>query len=301
MDHKAHKQIEHEENRWRRLNGVAISKKAFHKRKMKQLAVGRASRKTKARSNRCGGRHRIWVNGIKGQIPLDKVPTCDSTLIATDAALGGDPHAQLRPAACGYFVGTVRDGHPRFEYRGNEYLGVTTTPRAEALAIIRALKSAIKKNMHIKAETCLVFCDSKLVVNITTKKWKVRNQYLKILVQDIRERLSKWKYWAIKWVPRAKNITADKEAKKALQETLEFLATQRGGQESPQPWNKVPKSVGSKAASISYRVVTTVANVSGSHPDGAMPSKPLAVPACRTSPQMQRCEANSPHLSRYGR
>ena len=88
-------------------------------------------------------------------------------------------------------------------------IGVKTNNQAEYIALIYALREAIKMNIR---ET-YVFSDSKLLVMQINGKYRVKSENLKNLFRQTLELIHKFKELKVVYIPREKNKIADKLAK----------------------------------------------------------------------------------------
>ena len=94
----------------------------------------------------------------------------------------------------------------------NKYLGKTTNNVAEYSAFITALEEAEKLGVRkIK-----IFLDSELVYKQFTGEYKTRDENLKILLAEIRNRAKYFETLEICHIPREKNREADKLANIAV-------------------------------------------------------------------------------------
>jgi len=99
-----------------------------------------------------------------------------------------------------------------------EYIGETTNNQAEYLALVAALKAAVE----LKADSISVRADSELMVKQIKGEYKVKNEGLKPLFNEIRLLLQKFKICNISYVPREMNREADKLANKAIDEHFDL-------------------------------------------------------------------------------
>ena len=99
-------------------------------------------------------------------------------------------------------------------WEGKEYLGHCTNNVAEYKALILGLKGAMAcgyKNLE-------VYLDSELLANQINGSYKVKNENLKILMQEVRSLLTSFKSVRVKHVLRCHNAQADKLANLAIDE-----------------------------------------------------------------------------------
>ena len=105
---------------------------------------------------------------------------------------------------------TDDSGHVLLE--GSQYLGQCTNNIAEYQALILGLKGALAcgyKNLEI-------YLDSELLANQINGSYKVKNENLKILMQEVRSLLSSFQSSPVRHVLRCHNALADKLANLAI-------------------------------------------------------------------------------------
>ena len=97
----------------------------------------------------------------------------------------------------------------------SRYIGWASNNVAELTALIVGTKYA----GYLGAERLEVFSDSKLVVEQTHGRWRLRSDELRPLVLEARELLFKHfpGAWELTWVPREKNMAADRYCGQAIQ------------------------------------------------------------------------------------
>jgi ribonuclease HI len=106
-------------------------------------------------------------------------------------------------------------GHVLWE--GSQYLGQCTNNIAEYQALILGLKGALACGYkHLE-----IYLDSELLANQINGSYKVRNENLKILMQEVRRLLSLFESSQVKHVLRCHNARADKLANLAIDEHRE--------------------------------------------------------------------------------
>jgi ribonuclease HI len=117
----------------------------------------------------------------------------------------------------------VKPGNGSFAYillnpeneKVTEYFGQlnnTTNNRAEYWAVINGLT----KTLELNVKEVLVKTDSLLVVNQVNESWKVKDEKLKPLRDEILELKKKFNVFEIEHINRELNKEADKLAKKGL-------------------------------------------------------------------------------------
>ena len=113
----------------------------------------------------------------------------------------------------------ITDAEGRVLWEGREYFGFCTNNIAEYKALILGLKGALAcgcKNLEI-------YLDSELLANQINGSYKVKNEKLKQLMQDVRKLLSSFESAMVRHVPRCRNATADRLANMAIDEHADRL------------------------------------------------------------------------------
>jgi len=128
-------------------------------------------------------------------------------IINSDGAARGNPG----PAGIGV---TIKDEKGAIVREIAEYLGETTNNQAEYRALIAGLKAAVEMG----AEEIRAFADSELIVKQIKGLYKVKNEGLRPLFEEVKGLLRKFKSCNITYVPREMNKEADKLANKAIDE-----------------------------------------------------------------------------------
>jgi len=131
--------------------------------------------------------------------------TVKKLVIYTDGASRGNPG----PAAIGV---VIQDENGRAVDTISQRLGETTNNQAEYRAIIVGLEKALAQGAtHVELRS-----DSELVVHQLSGKYRVKNEGLKPLVQKVEILRSKFSALSVSYIPREKNIKADRLANQAL-------------------------------------------------------------------------------------
>ena len=91
-------------------------------------------------------------------------------------------------------------------------IGTATNNIAEYKSLIGGLEAAREAG----ADTIDIRMDSELIVRQITGQYRVKNENLKPLFQEVKGLLAQFKDWRIKHVPRAQNKKADSLANLAL-------------------------------------------------------------------------------------
>ena len=95
--------------------------------------------------------------------------------------------------------------------RRYKYLGITTNNVAEYTGALYGIKRA----RELGATQVELYMDSKLVIEQLSGNWKIKNEYLKQLAQDIKYH-SKGIKIHYNWIPREQNTIADELSNKAM-------------------------------------------------------------------------------------
>lgn len=144
--------------------------------------------------------------------------------IFTDGAASGNPG----PASIGVVI--RQDGKVVAEI--SRSIGNATNNAAEYQAVIAALEEAVK----LKAGRVVIHTDSELMYFQLTGSYKVKNENLVSLFEQVRQAAKGIKQVDIKRVPREQNQDADRLAKQAiLKQQAKVVAAPlfRGEEESP--------------------------------------------------------------------
>ena len=113
----------------------------------------------------------------------------------------------------------ITDAADNILWEGKEYLGHCTNNIAEYKALILGLKGAQAQGFN----QLDVYLDSELLANQINGSYKVKNENLKILMQEVRSLLSSFKFIHVKHVLRCHNAQADSLANLAIDEHRRFL------------------------------------------------------------------------------
>jgi ribonuclease HI len=126
-------------------------------------------------------------------------------IVYTDGGARGNPG----PAAVGV---VIYDLNQREVERFGKHIGTTTNNQAEYRALIAALEIAAK----LGATNLVVNMDSELVVRQLQGKYKVREEGLKPLAEEVLALTSKFSQVEFHHIPREKNKLADQLVNEAL-------------------------------------------------------------------------------------
>jgi len=92
------------------------------------------------------------------------------------------------------------------------YLGTCTNNVAEYRALILGLDASLQ----LGCEELSIALDSELIVRQIQGRYKVKNESLLPLFQQVQERLSRLRKWSIMHVPRSQNSRADQLANQGI-------------------------------------------------------------------------------------
>ncbi len=92
------------------------------------------------------------------------------------------------------------------------YLGSCTNNVAEYRALILGLDEALQ----LGCEELAISLDSELIVRQIQGRYKVKNEVLLPLFQQVQQRLARLRRWSINHVPRAQNSRADQLANRGI-------------------------------------------------------------------------------------
>ncbi len=136
-----------------------------------------------------------------------------SLIIRTDGAARGNPGpASLGAVLIDAAAPDARRPNAQPIASISEYLGVQTNNVAEYAAVIRALTLA----EELGAQEVDLLLDSKLIVEQTHGRWRVKDAKLIPLSADVRSRLAHFSRWSASHVPRAQNKQADALCNEAI-------------------------------------------------------------------------------------
>jgi ribonuclease HI len=134
-------------------------------------------------------------------------------IVRTDGAARGNPGpASLGAVLIDASAPNARHPHATPIASISEYLGVQTNNVAEYTAVIRALALA----EELGAREVDLLLDSKLIVEQTHGRWRVKDAKLIPLSAEVRARLARFSRWSATHVPRAQNHQADALCNEAI-------------------------------------------------------------------------------------
>lgn len=130
-------------------------------------------------------------------------------IINTDGASRGNPGQ----ASWGF---VIKQKNGVILHEEGKAIGIATNNIAEYSAVFEALEYLRTKVKKSGEMVILVLADSQLVVNQLTGKFRIKNEFLKIIYDQIKSIESEFKSIKYKAIPRAENFLADKIANLAL-------------------------------------------------------------------------------------
>jgi len=144
--------------------------------------------------------------------------------IHTDGACSGNPGL----ASIAFII--KEGGNTIKEF--SQSIGESTNNVAEYTAVVYALQEAL----ILKADTVKLFSDSELLCHQLNGEYKVKNENIKPLFEQIKHLAKGFKKLSVRHIPREKNKEADGLAKKIIkQEQAKVVALfpDGNGEESP--------------------------------------------------------------------
>ena len=130
--------------------------------------------------------------------------------INVDGASRGNPG----PSGIGY---CIHDHTGKIIERNGEFIGFATSRLAEYCAMRKGVERALEQ----KYKTVHFISDSLMVVNQLNGVFHVKNQDIRPIYEDIRQKLTHFDAVSFTHVPRSKNTIADSEANAAIDEILQ--------------------------------------------------------------------------------
>jgi len=100
-----------------------------------------------------------------------------------------------------------------------KFLGTCTNNEAEYAALILGLEEALSGG-H---KTIQVFLDSELLVRQINGIYRVKNDRLKTLMQEVQRHLARFDGCTVEHVPRSENAVADRLANQAIDDGLDMV------------------------------------------------------------------------------
>ncbi|MDI3534406.1 MAG: ribonuclease [Thermosediminibacterales bacterium] len=131
----------------------------------------------------------------------------DTLVIHTDGASRGNP------GDAGIGIVVYNEDKTKIIKELYEYIGKTTNNVAEYTALLKGLKAV----EALKPKAIKIFLDSELIVKQINGEYKVRNEGLRPIYEDVKKLLRKFNY-TIEHIPREQNKKADELANKGIDE-----------------------------------------------------------------------------------
>lgn len=129
--------------------------------------------------------------------------------IYTDGGARGNPG----PAAIGFVI--KKDG--RVIYKHGEKIGEATNNVAEYTAVLKAFQYLLKTGLASEVKLITFYLDSQLVVAQLSGRYRIKNQKLKILINQIKTLSQKFNCKLnYQQIPRSLNSEADNLVNQAL-------------------------------------------------------------------------------------
>jgi ribonuclease HI len=182
-------------------------------------------------------------------------------IVHIDGGSRGNPG----PAGAGVVI-TSEDG--TLIHEGAYYLGHQTNNAAEYHALIRALQRVARTG-----ETTVAVCaDSELLVRQITGQYRVKNQKLIQLFEQVQLLLLKIPCWNVRHIPRERNRRADELANRAMNTRRDIIVFDVGGDESGLAPAPTPRLSGAEAAPASSAATDTDAAAQADHASAGAPA-----------------------------
>jgi len=172
-----------------------------------------------AQLGRCfPGQNPLTIRRIAAGTPSTVTPAAESVgSVADPVAASGrcrlftDGASRGNPGEAG--AGAVLLGHDGGELAARAvYLGTCTNNVAEYKALLIGLDEALR----LGCADLEIALDSELIVRQIQGRYKVKNETLLVLFQQVRERLARLGKWSVIHVPRAQNARADQLANRGI-------------------------------------------------------------------------------------
>ncbi len=164
------------------------------------------------------GHDPVDIRRIAAGTPASATPAAESVGLVTDpVAVSGrcrlftDGASRGNPGEAG--AGAVLLGPDGGELAARAvYLGTCTNNVAEYKALLIGLDEALR----LGCADLEIALDSELIVRQIQGRYKVKNEALLVLFQQVRERLARLGKWSVVHVPRAQNARADQLANRGI-------------------------------------------------------------------------------------
>lgn len=141
---------------------------------------------------------------------------CSSAAVASPAADGhlvlfSDGASRGNPGLAGAGI-QILDRANNELLAASKFLGQRTNNEAEYQALIFGLQEALR----LGGTAISIFLDSELIVRQVQGRYQVKNERLKVLFNQVRQELAKFKSHQVGHVPRHQNQRADQMANRAI-------------------------------------------------------------------------------------
>lgn len=155
---------------------------------------------------------RLLIAGKSSADPQKPVPATSPSAIATGCyRLFTDGASRGNPGQAGAGAVLLSPQGEELVAR-SAYLGTCTNNVAEYRALILGLDASLQ----LGCEELSIALDSELIVRQIQGRYKVKNEALLPLFQQVQERLSRLRKWSIMHVPRSQNSRADQLANQGI-------------------------------------------------------------------------------------
>tara|TARA_B100000427_G_scaffold259509_1_gene223637 strand:- start:186 stop:716 length:531 start_codon:yes stop_codon:yes gene_type:complete len=117
---------------------------------------------------------------------------------------------EYEPVNAGIGVVLKKNDKTILEFSDN--IGIKTNNEAEYFALIKGIELCIKNGV----KNILIYADSELVVKQVNREYKVKNDRMNYLFNEVSNLLSKLDSWSLNHILRDKNSEADELSKQGL-------------------------------------------------------------------------------------
>jgi len=121
-----------------------------------------------------------------------------------------DGAANLHSKIAGIGGVIIKNGKELFRF--SKFIGQATNNEAEYNALIKGLNLTLE----LKQLSINIYMDSELVVKQINGEYKVKNERMIDLYDQVNSLLTKFEKWSVQYIPRAQNAVADKLSKAGL-------------------------------------------------------------------------------------
>lgn len=135
--------------------------------------------------------------------------------INVDGGARGNPG----PGGCGILM---RDEGATVLYEAGFFLGHVTNNQAEYTGLLRALKAA----RTLAPSDLQIYSDSELLVRQIRGEYRVKNEGLKVLYDQVMDELAAFKSWRVDHIRREFNKEADQLANAAMDARRDVIRTE---------------------------------------------------------------------------